>query len=1155
MSSASLLIVIVQPFTEPQKKDSLDKIAEGLSALDSLDGEIDWNTELLNFLNKNVPPEETEDGGLLLRLEGKVYIEILVDPTLKQLKRSLHNFITSKQKYKHLVHAGPILAETGDWFLRDTFFTLAELCSVLTSSDCVYALKEICPGAKLLLSNVGGRWNDTTVKHWKLEASLEVKLNPEKNTGSSLQCLSDLSHYFSQFISRRSTDLMETMKRTKVVGNVHLSRPTVYVFPGGDGHSAFFGIRGFNLVLDGGYGARPAYWDFVRHLDRMDALLISGMSPETVYSTSHFLQRLGQDPETHPHLGLVYANFPPKPAGDARKGSSSPLAMSIFEETAKMEDSLATLRLRPHPVWLSLSPKKTPEPIRLYYKAGHGQLDMYPLNPSKDSKQMKELSDHWKKGVFNQGKGGAVPLMDATSIAVMLVWIPAVKTEEDGVKKILLPGSCPPQILYGALEKMKGLEFMKSVQLAGPKQVVKARPTPISKPASAKPVGRPTNLSDAAKPVAVSDHAPSRPAPPVSTQSPAGVAPLPIPTREIGSEDVSPPENRSPRSPPTGPDPTPVKVDSPISPKEEAPMALPVVQPDLVESPRSSPIQPDPHPVKGDSPMSPTENAIASPVMEDVIGSPNSPIYQNEEQVAVQQNLIGSPGPDVDINPAPVVPSEQVDSPGYPQWSSDAAFASSPEPKPAYDNGGFNNSREEGAGDAQLPSPQPVALQGEDDTLVDFERDELAGGDHPMVNVDPFRGYGAVQNQQGQGGETNPFLTGEPFEASGGQQHFSNGGDYRNQMLDLSEESPHEQAIPDPFLTKEMKKLDEIKVDFSSDSVSGLTPGIESLNINVDANPTVENNAVMDPFPAGIEAKGQELSFMQGDTTAYFTPNGGPTDPEPGSPMGGTGQRSPEGAMPHNHHPFEVPHQPNESQSPSLEQLKNEWGQPLGLPPPSNAPAAAKGKKPLTTPTTKGKESAKPSSAGRPTSGSSGRKAPSAGAAARPTSAGPAAAASGRSARGTGVKAPPPTKSTGMGRGVRGPAAAAGGRKQPPAEKPALSSPIELDLAYIPNVETGLDADFFRLIRAKFFVLSCVQPKTEVLDALLAGKKAWGQPDKEVQLVPTYDSENLHLWMRLREEELEREGIVIAPSAVRCQINLDNHGDTGDTCAAYRLQL
>lgn len=268
MSSASLLIVIVQPFTEPQKTDSLERIAEGLSSLDFLDGEVDWNTELLNFLNKNVPPEETEEGGLLLRLEGKVYIEILVDPTLRQLKRSLHNFITSKQKYKHLVHAGPILAETGDWFLRDAFFTLTELHAVLISSDCAYALKEICPGSKLLLSNVAGRWTDAAVKSWKLEGNLEVTLNPGKSSGSSLQCLSDLSHYFSSFLSRRSTDLMEQMKRTKVVGNVHLRRPTVYVFPGGDGHSAFVGIDGFNLLLDGGYGARPAYWDFVRHLDR-----------------------------------------------------------------------------------------------------------------------------------------------------------------------------------------------------------------------------------------------------------------------------------------------------------------------------------------------------------------------------------------------------------------------------------------------------------------------------------------------------------------------------------------------------------------------------------------------------------------------------------------------------------------------------------------------------------------------------------------------------------------------------------------------------------------------------------------------------------------------------------------------------------------------
>ncbi len=149
-------------------------------------------------------------------------------------------------------------------------------------------------------------------------------------------------------------------------------------------------------------------------------------------------------------------------------------------------------------------------------------------------------------------------------------------------------------------------------------------------------------------------------------------------------------------------------------------------------------------------------------------------------------------------------------------------------------------------------------------------------------------------------------------------------------------------------------------------------------------------------------------------------------------------------------------------------------------------------------------------------------------------------------------KPPPPSRSAGLGRPATGKTATTTGKKSPSA----LSSPVEVDLVYITDTgrKQAVDADFFRLIRAKHYVLSSVEPATDTLDSLLAGKKAWNQPTAEVQLIPTHDSQNLHLWMRLKEGELERESITIAPSAARCQINMEQ-GDAGDTCAAYRLEL
>ena len=53
------------------------------------------------------------------------------------------------------------------------------------------------------------------------------------------------------------------------------SHPTIYVFPGGQGDSALFGINGFNMLVDGGFSRKACFWDFSRHLDRLDAILIT----------------------------------------------------------------------------------------------------------------------------------------------------------------------------------------------------------------------------------------------------------------------------------------------------------------------------------------------------------------------------------------------------------------------------------------------------------------------------------------------------------------------------------------------------------------------------------------------------------------------------------------------------------------------------------------------------------------------------------------------------------------------------------------------------------------------------------------------------------------------------------------------------------------
>jgi len=45
-----------------------------------------------------------------------------------------------------------------------------------------------------------------------------------------------------------SGDLYNLLESSDVVGNIRFSHPTLYVFPGGQGDAALFGINGFNML-------------------------------------------------------------------------------------------------------------------------------------------------------------------------------------------------------------------------------------------------------------------------------------------------------------------------------------------------------------------------------------------------------------------------------------------------------------------------------------------------------------------------------------------------------------------------------------------------------------------------------------------------------------------------------------------------------------------------------------------------------------------------------------------------------------------------------------------------------------------------------------------------------------------------------------------
>ena len=63
-----------------------------------------------------------------------------------------------------------------------------------------------------------------------------------------------------------------------------------------------------------------------------------------------------------------------------------------------------------------------------------------------------------------------------------------------------------------------------------------------------------------------------------------------------------------------------------------------------------------------------------------------------------------------------------------------------------------------------------------------------------------------------------------------------------------------------------------------------------------------------------------------------------------------------------------------------------------------------------------------------------------------------------------------------------------------------------------------LCSNFFKRVRARYYVFSAVNPSKEVLDALIEAKKTWDNKDAQVTIIPTHETETLCNWMSVNQE-------------------------------------